>query len=431
MATVNKLFCILLIIGGFLIVPVMGGTQYLSGSPILSAYISGANEFTPNSDVKITFVIQNTGQSEDKLVQSDITDRDDLPNTAKFLTVSLSPGNAPVSIITDPQMIGDLKGTSSTSVTFNSKVNPDALGGSYLLPLTLNYSYLYDASQNGINTIEYTYKSENVTLNIPINIKHEVSIAVISAVPDHVNARSEGYLDLKINNTGSEDGSQAVVVLTRNGNSPVLPIDNNVYIGDFPSGSTVTCRYKVSVSDGAEKQIYPVDVAVVYQNSDGDRVTSRSETIGVPVGEKANFVIMSTPAELHPGNKKTITVEYKNTGDTPIYSAQARISAVDPFTSNNDIAYIGDLQPNESRSVSYDLSVDRSATIKKYGLDSEIRYRDALDNTYLSDPMKVSVDVTATQGLAAILTNPIYLSILAAVIIGIAYFILHYLRKKQ
>jgi hypothetical protein len=172
-----------------------------------------------------------------------------------------------------------------------------------------------------------------------------------------------------------------------------------------------------------------VDVAVEYQNSEGDFVTSKSDTIGVPVGGKVAFAITSEPPVMHPGNKKTMTVVYKNTGDTPVYSAQARISAVDPFSSNDDIAYFGDLEPGQSATANFVVTVDRSATIKEYGLDSEIRYRDALDNTYISDTMKVPVNVVATEGITAVLSNPIYLSIIVAGLIGIAYAIYHY-RKK-
>ncbi len=169
---------------------------------------------------------------------------------------------------------------------------------------------------------------------------------------------------------------------------------------------------------------------MVYQNTEGDFVTSRSDTVGIPVGGKADFAIVSDPAEMNPGNKKVITVEYKNTGDTTVYSAQARISAVDPFTSNDDIAYIGDLNPGESKVVSYVMSVDRTATIKQYGLDSEIRYQDALDNTYISDTMQVKVNVTNPTGIMTLVSNPIYLSILIAAIIGIIYLVSRYRRKK-
>ncbi len=431
MASFGKLSCILLILCVCLIAPVMAGTKYTSGSPQLSAYISGANEFTPGKDVPLTVVIQNTGLNEFKFINSGIVDRDDLPNTAKFLTVTLNPGNAPIVIKSDPQMVGDLKGSTTVNAPFSIKVKSDAPAGTYQIPLTLSYTYLYSADQYGVDTIQYQYKqvSENVTL--PIKIKSDVSIDVLSATPEHLNVGTEGYINMKIQNTGSEFGTKSVVKILQSGTSPIVPTDSSVYIGDFPPGSIADCRYKVKVTSDAQPQSYPVDVVVVYQNKEGDFVQSRSDTIGVPVGGKADFAIVSPPPEMNPGNKKVINVEFKNTGNTTVYSAQARISAVDPFTSNDDVAYLGDLKPGQSAKASYIVTVDRSATIKEYGLDSEIRYRDSLDNTYISDTMKVKINVTSPTGILTILSNPIYLSILIAAIIGIAYGIYHYRRKKQ
>jgi hypothetical protein len=328
-------------------------------------------------------------------------------------------------------MLGDVLGSGSVRAVFTTKINADAPAGSYVLPLSLNYTYLYQAEQYGFDTIQYTYKQVNEDIGIPIKIKSDISIDVLSAAPEHLNVGTEGYLNLKIKNTGSDNGTKAVVKILRNGNSPIVPTDSSVYIGDFPSGSTVDCRYKVSVSGDAERQTYPVDVEVVYKNNDGDFVTTKSETIGIPVGGKVDFEVVSAPAEMNPGSKKVINVEYRNTGDTTIYSAQGRISAVDPFTSNDDTAYIGDLAPGASVVASYEVSVDRSATLKEYGLDSEIRYRDALDNTYISDTMKVKVDVKPPSGLASVLSNPIYLSIIVAGIIGLAYLVWRYRKKRS
>lgn len=430
MADYRKISCILLILCAFLIAPAMAGTKYMAGSPQLSAYISGTNEFSPGTDVLLTIVIENTGLNEFKFIQSGIVDRDDLPNTAKFLTARLQPADAPLVIKSDPQMLGDLKGASSANALFTTKINADAPAGTYNLPLDLSYTYLYNADQYGVDTIGYSYKTINESITIPIKIKSDISIDVLSAIPEHLNVGTEGYVNMKIKNIGSDNGVKSIVQIIRNGNSPIIPTDSSVYIGDFPSGSTVDCRYKLSVSSDAQKQTYPVDVVVVYQNNEGDFVTSRSDTIGVPVGGKTDFSIASLPALMNPGNKKVISVEYKNTGDTTVSSAQARISAVDPFTSNDDIAYIGDLKPGESRTVSYVVSVDKSATIKEYGLDSEIRYRDQLDNTYISDTMKVKVNVTAPAGVTAILSNPIYLTIIIAVIIGAVYMLYHFRKKR-
>lgn len=432
MAVKRKLIILaLFFMAALFVAPVMGGTLYLSGSPNLSASISGTNEFSPNSEVQISITVQNAGQSKEKLVQSGIIERDDQPTTAKFLTASLLPGNAPVTIQTDPLMLGDLTESSVAPAQFSVKILDAANGGTYILPLTLNYSYVSSVSQDNNANMKYSYQTKELILQIPITIKPTIAIEIISAEPEHITAGSEGYIHLIVKNAGSADGSQAVVVLTRNGDSPIVPVDDSIYLGDFPAGSTVPVRYKVRVSDRAERQSYPVDIGVVYLNTEGDSQSARQKTMGIPVGGKVNFAIISSPASIHPGNKKEIQVEYKNTGDSPIYSAQARISAVDPFTSTSDLAYLGNLQPNESRVITYQLGVDRSATIKEYGLDSEIRYRDALDKTHISDTMKVTVNVTATEGIAIILTNPIYLSIVVAAIIGIAYLAYHYRKKKK
>ena len=84
-----------------------------------------------------------------------------------------------------------------------------------------------------------------------------------------------------------------------------------------------------------------------------------------------------------------INVQYTNTGGATAYNVQARISAVDPFTSSDDTAFLGTLAPGETREAAFEISMDKSATIKDYALDSEVRYRDALDNSLISDPMKV------------------------------------------
>ena len=420
---------ILLILCLCLIAPAIAGTKYMAGSPQMSAYIAGTNEFSPGQEAKITIVVENTGTNEFKFVQSGIVDREDLPNTAKFVIVGLDAGTAPLVVKSDPQMLGDIKAGSSANAIFTTKINSDAASGSYMLIVPINYTYLYYAEQYGLDTIQYSYKTTNETVEIPIKIKPVLSIDVLSAVPEHLNVGTEGYIDMKIKNTGSENGTKAIVKIVRNGNSPIVPTDSSVYIGDFASGSTTDARYKVSVAADAERQTYPVDVVVVYQNKEGDFVSSRSDTVGIPVGGKVDFTVISPQAEMNPGNKKVINVEYKNTGETTVYSAQSRISAVDPFTSNDDVAYLGDIKPGASAIASYEVSVDRTATIKEYGLDSEIRYRDALDNTYLSDTMKVKITVVQTTGLAAILSNPVYIAIIIAGIIGIVYLIFHF-RKK-
>ncbi|MFA5221242.1 MAG: S-layer protein, partial [Methanoregula sp.] len=123
--------------------PAMAGTQYMAGSPELSVYIAGTNEYSPGQDVPLHVVIENKGVNQFKFVKSGIVDTEDLTNTAKHLTVTLGTDDAPLAIKSDSQTVGDLLGSNSATVLFNLKINRDAPAGTYNLPVTLNYTYLY------------------------------------------------------------------------------------------------------------------------------------------------------------------------------------------------------------------------------------------------------------------------------------------------
>jgi len=411
------------------IAPASAGVQYMAGSPVLSASLAGSNEFSPGKEIQVAVVIENTGLNQFKFVQTGIVDREDLPNTAKFLRVTLEAGNTGFIIKTDPQMIGDLKASSTATSKFTVMFPSDAPSGDYSLPVKLNYTYMYTAEQYGTDTIQYTYKTKDELFELPIKIKPDVRISVVSADIQHLNAGTEGSIRLEVKNLGNENAKKAIIAIARNDGSPVVPTQENAYIGDFPSGGSVTAVFKVSVADSVEAQTYPLDVYVKYENREGNLISSDIETIGVPVGKKTEFSIVSDPETVTPGQKKVITVKYKNTGGATARQAQARVSMVDPFTSSDDTAYLGDVAPGETREASFLISVNQAATLKHYGIDSEIRYRDAFDNQIISDPIKLGLNVSEDTGVVAgLLKNPVALAVIAVVIIGIGYAIY---RKKE
>ena len=76
------------------------------------------------------------------------------------------------------------------------------------------------------------------------------------------------------------------------------------------------------------------------------------------------------------------------------------------------------------------MTTTKDAIEKIYGLDSEIRYRDALDNSQISDTIKVQVIAGKPDGMAALLSNPILIAIVLILIIGGAYRY-HITRRKS
>lgn len=391
--TVVRKLMVLIVLSAFLVAPTLAGTKYQDGNPDLTAYIAGNNEYSPGDDIHIPVMIVNNGISTVKEMGPKTVDRVDSPTTAKFVTVTMSVGNAPLVIKTDPQMINDLPGQSQKNVIFDAKVLPNASAGSYSVPLAITYDRIDSVNEYKADTFRYNYVKDTNTVTVPLVIKAEVIPEIVSAISDDVVVGGDGNLNLTVKNIGSLDGSNTTVKIMRNANSPVIPVDSGVYIGDFPSGSTISCQYKITATNVAQNMSYPVDVVVVYQNKEGDYITSTKETIGVNVNPKVDFEIISPAIQLNPGSSKEIQVEYKNIGGSTIKSVQARISATDPFSSTANIDDLGDIKAGQSVVATFQLNVAGDALIKEYGLDSELRYRNELDTTYISDPMTVQVDV--------------------------------------
>jgi len=402
------------------------GAKYLYGNPELSATIAGTNEFAPGAETGLTVIISNSGLNTHKIAIPSLPP-DDLPNTAKLVTVALKNNDAPFTVKTDPQFLSDIMGGAALPATFNVKVADSAAPGTYTLPLEVTYTYLQDAEDYG-DLLRYNYQKKTETLPLTVRVTPALRVEVLNVQTRSLNVGTEGYVSMTLKNIGHDAADKAVAKVARNGASPLIPTDSNAYIGTFAPGETVDVKFKVAVADSAEPQSYPLDLVVAYEDYEGKSAASRPVTIGLPVGGKIDFDVASPTVTLHPGGKSILEVVYRNAGAAKVYSAQARISAVDPFTSSDDTAYLGDLAPGETATARFEVSIDADATLKNYGIDSEIRYRDDLDNSKISDTMKVQVALEKKEG--TLFTNPVFLAVIAVVIIGAGYYIFAYRKKK-
>jgi len=402
------------------------GAKYLYGNPELSATIAGTNEFAPGAETGLTVIISNSGLNTHKIAIPSLPP-DDLPNTAKLVTVALKNNDAPFTVKTDPQFLSDIMGGAALPATFNVKVADSATPGTYTLPLEVTYTYLQDAEDYG-DLLRYNYQKKTETLPLTVLVTPGLRVEVLNVQTRSLNVGTEGYVSMTLKNIGHDAADKAVAKVARNGASPLIPTDSNAYIGTFAPGETVDVTFKVAVADSAEPQSYPLDIVVAYEDYEGKSTASRPVTIGLPVGGKIDFDVASPTVTLHPGGKSILEVVYRNAGAAKVYSAQARISAVDPFTSSDDTAYLGDLAPGETATARFEVSIDADATLKNYGIDSEIRYRDDLDNSKISDTMKVQVALEKREG--TLFTNPVFLAVIAVAIIGAGYYIFAYRKKK-
>ena len=424
---------LLCICSAAIVAPVSAATKYLGGSPSFSASVIGVNEFAPGDDATISILVKNSGVSTMKQLDVGTIDAEDLPTTGKFVTIALTSGSDAIIIKTDPQMVGTIpSGGTGIPVTFKAKISANATTGEYQLPLVIGYEYPQVIRQEKADEFEYTYTEINDTFPLTIRIKPVVKIAVIAAVPDPMSVGTEGYLRLKVQNIGPENGSKATVKIIRSGSSAIIPTDSTAYIGDFPSGSVAECQFKIAASTEATKQTYPLDVLVSYTNREGTIVTSETETIGIPVDAKPGFTVISPVPAVAAGSHSTIEVRYQNNGNSTVYATQSRINPHGLVTINDNVAYIGDIHPGESATARYDVQVDGAAEPGVYTYDSKLRFRDALGNSQESDTISVNIQILpAKTGTVAGLPLGTVVAGIILVVIAAGIVLLAYQRRKK
>lgn len=185
--------------------------------------------------------------------------------------------------------------------------------------------------------------------------------------------------------------------------------------GTLASGETLESplQYNIEISEDAKPGLYPLGLGMLYGYQKNVQVDGENETdsgiknlevglwyepmmqnaiIIIEVDSKADFDASDAIGTLHSGEENVISVTYRNTGDLPVKDAVVRISVIDPFSTSDDQAYLGDMASGESAIAKFKLKVDEGATVKAYSINSEIRYEDVDGNNVISDVVKFRVN---------------------------------------
>ncbi|UUX93089.1 COG1361 S-layer family protein [Methanoplanus endosymbiosus] len=409
------LFVVFLVFAA-VIIPVSAGDKFYSNGPELSAAVQGTNELAPGLDGSIVILVENRGLIDMKFVKATDITPDYSPTTAKAVKATLISGNSPLTVKSDPQILGDIPSGYYKPAEFEINIPQDAKEGDYELLLKVDYDYMYNADQSGTDEISYTFKKVSEEIPVRIVIKPSLHLSIKSVRSEELYAGGEGYVTMEIKNDGSDDGTETAVFIQPVGKSPVTPVEDSVYVGDMNSGDSVSVRFKVSVSKDADPtQVYPMQVYATYNNYEDQIEKTAPVSVGIGFKGKIRFKSTGDPTVVSSGEDALIYVTYKNTGDSTAYQAEGRISVVDPFSSDDSNVYLGDLKPGDSVQGVYKVKVSADATAKEYALDSEVRYNDAENNNYVSDTVKVLVTVDKKSDSMMLIAGFLVLVILLGV----------------
>lgn len=279
--------------------------------------------------------------------------------------------------------VGDLAPDGSATAEFRVSVAESYVGGDSPVEMTLEYE-----DENDV-TKETAPETGSVSVNSDVDFS-------VEAEAEEMYVDSVGAVHATVTNTGETAVEGARFVLREN--PPFQPVSRKSSIGTLAPGESAEASFRVEVSDRAVAQSYPVEGHVEYQDSFDETRESNSVTDSVEVGPERDIDVSGSPS-VGAGATETVEFEVENTGGGTMYDAVARINVDSPFSTSDDTTYVGDLEPGESTTVSYRVSVDSGATAKEYSVDMVAKYDNAFGDKVVTEVRKAPVEVEEGGGI--------------------------------
>lgn len=228
-----------------------------------------------------------------------------------------------------------------------------------------------------------------------------------------------------------KSGDQVIESL-KSGEKTQVPLEFTIEIGEHAPAGKYPLKLNISYDYQDNVRVYASELitdpgsptlanyraAYIYHKA------NQTVPINITIKTQADFEILNASGVLSAGAKMAqISATYKNIGENPIRDAVARLSILKPFSSTDDQAFIGTLQPGEEKTVVFRVDVDSDATPKDYGIASEIKYKDVNGDTIISESMKIPVAIKAAS--SSLILPALIILMIIAVAGGYVY------RKKQ
>jgi hypothetical protein len=237
----------------------------------------------------------------------------------------------------------------------------------------------------------------------------------------------QGTLEGTVVNTRETAVTNAVVTFPDPGPT-VTPVEESVAIGSLEPGEATSFSFDVEVTSSADAGPRQFDLEVAYRDSDNAARTSGDIPTQVDVAPGTpEFDVEPVDGSLSAGSGGEFEVTVTNNREFTVSDVSAKIYTDSPLSTADDEAFIDELEPGESTTITFQLSAGGGATEKTYPVRMDFQYDDDEGDTTISDTYQIPVDVTAGAGGGL----PVPLILLAVlVLVGGAGGVLYYRRRE-
>jgi hypothetical protein len=254
-------------------------------------------------------------------------------------------------------------------------------------------SYALDATVSYTNPSGRTERTDPVTVGVTPAAEQSFDLG---GHDTSLRVGEEGQLTGSVVNEGPGDVENAVLVLEPPAN--VVTAEREYAVGDLASGDSVEFRYDVEVSSEAREGPRQFTYRLRYEDDGGDTVTSDPLYARGTVAQQRDTFAVETNASVAAGSSETIEMRVTNQGDEPLTAVSAKLFADAPVSASNDEAFVEELDPGATETLTFRISASGDAIAKPYPVSLDFQYDEPDGDTKISDSYQVAIDVTERQG---------------------------------
>jgi len=312
-----------------------------------------------------------------------VTLRNDGSDTLRDASVQLTSSNGDITFgesNSASQYVGRWEPGTEQTLTFDARAGDGAERRNYTVDATVAYERADDSV------------TQQSTVSVPLRPTDEQSFAV-DDVDASLEVGDDGTLSAQLTNTAPR-AVEDVVVVWASEQRNVDPIETEYSIGRLAAGESATFDFDVDVSSSARSGPRQFSVQAQYQNDEGEQRTSDPLNLRTEVGpERDEFDVSIQSANVTAGQGTEIEVEITNAKEQTLSDINAKIFADSPISANDDESFVSELEPGDSRTITFSISAGSGALAKTYPVSMDFQYDEADGDTVTSDTYSVPVEV--------------------------------------
>jgi hypothetical protein len=207
------------------------------------------------------------------------------------------------------------------------------------------------------------------------------------------------------------------VTVNRNG-APVEIRTGTQTLGSLPNGQTAQLPFAVSIDEDAEPGTYELEAVVEYEHtayislSEGTRstdYTKRRFDVEIEVDERARFEIVDTETDMRVGSAGTIDVTMENVGSETASDTNVALASQNADVTFGQSAeasrYVGEWEPGEVRTISYQANASPTAEQQQYSFTATANFEDSDGTPRQSSALSLGVTPQGEQAFSVVDTE--------------------------